>query len=120
MMSTAPEKVKVRGSREAGTGLAEAMSNAHALVVGIANYVHLNQLPEIVLKDARDIHQLLIDRNHCAYPNPNVELLLDEEATRPALQEALARLARRCNEESTVFFYISSHGCSIESGRFAG
>jgi hypothetical protein len=32
-----------------------AMANAHVVVIGIANYQHINKLPETVLKDARDI-----------------------------------------------------------------
>ena len=35
-----------------------AMDNAHALVIGIANYQHINKLPPIVLKDAEDIYNL--------------------------------------------------------------
>ena len=31
------------------------------LVIGIANYQHINILPPSVLKDAQDVHALLID-----------------------------------------------------------
>ena len=31
------------------------LRNAYALVVGIANYQHVNSLPQVVLKDAQDI-----------------------------------------------------------------
>jgi hypothetical protein len=96
------------------------MENAHGLVVGIANYQFINPLPVTVLKDAADIHQLLTDPNHCAYPPDNVLLLQDEKATQAAFRQALASLAQRSNEESTVFFYLSSHGGRIESGPFAG
>lgn len=101
-------------------GLAAAMHNAHGLVVGIANYLHLNPLPRTVLKDAEDMRNVLVDSDYCAYPDENVELLLDGDATQANLRKAMSRLARRCDEDSIVFFYISSHGCSIESGRLAG
>lgn len=97
-----------------------AMENAHALVIGIASYQHINKLPPTVLKDARDIAGLLVDPRYCAYPRANVQLLLDGEATQLAMREALAALARRSNQDSTVFFYISSHGGRIESGGHSG
>ncbi len=96
------------------------LNNAHALVVGIAAYQRLNRLPPIVLKDARDIRDVLIDPQRCGYRPDNVRLLLDGEATQTALRQAFADLVARCDEDSTVFIYISSHGGRIESGPYAG
>jgi hypothetical protein len=96
------------------------MDNAFALVVGIANYQHINQLPETVLKDAQDIHDLLVDAQHCGYAAGSVQLLLDGQATQAALRQALADLAQRSNADSTVFLYISSHGGRLQSGKYAG
>jgi hypothetical protein len=97
-----------------------AMDNAHGLVIGIANYQHIKVLPPTVLKDARDIRDLLIDPEHCGYPKDNAQLLLDGEATQGTIRQALAHLAARTDENSTVFIYISSHGGRIESGLNAG
>jgi hypothetical protein len=94
--------------------------NAHALVIGIANYQHINQLPPTVLKDAQDIHALLVDPQHGGYRPENVQLLLDGQATQAAIRQALADLAARSDPDSTVFFYLSSHGGQVESGPFAG
>ncbi|NEO99305.1 MAG: TIR domain-containing protein [Symploca sp. SIO2E9] len=96
------------------------MENAHALVVGIANYQKINRLPETVLKDAQDIHTLLISPQHCGYLPENVELLLDSQATYEALTQALSNLAQRSHQESTVLIYISSHGGQVEFGPHAG
>jgi hypothetical protein len=96
------------------------MNNAHGLVIGIANYRHIRGLPPTVINDAKDIYQLLTDPNQCAYPPQNVQLLVDDVATQAALRQALANLAQRCSAESTVFFYLSSHGGRIESGPYAG
>ena len=96
------------------------MKNAYALVVGIANYQAINPLPPTVLKDAQDIHDLLVDPNYCAYDPHNVQLLLDKKTTGAALRQALADLSTCSDEESTVFLYLSSHGGQIESGRYAG
>ena len=97
-----------------------AMDNAHAVVIGIANYQHINKLPETVLQDARDIYHLLIDPQYCGYPAKNVKLLLDEQATQAEIRQALADLAKNTNQDATVFFYLSSHGGRLESGPWAG
>jgi hypothetical protein len=96
------------------------MDNAHALVIGIANYEHVNKLPPTVLTDAKDIRDLLIDLNHCGYPSGNVRLLLDGQATGEAIRQELADLAVRSDQDSTIFFYISSHGGRVESGPYTG
>lgn len=97
-----------------------ALENAHALIVGIANYKKINPLPETVLKDAQDIYHLLVSPQHCGYVSDNVQLLLDSQATQDAMQEALSQLAQRSNAESSVLLYISSHGGQVEFGPHAG
>jgi hypothetical protein len=96
------------------------MDNAYAVVIGIANYHHINRLPPTVLKDAQDIRDLLVDPQHCGYPPDNVILLLDGQATQTAVRQALADLAVRSDPDSTVVFYLSSHGGRIETGPYAG
>ena len=97
-----------------------AMDNAHAVVIGIANYQHINKLPETVIKDAQDIYNLLIDPQYCGYAVANVKLLLDGQATQVEIRQTLANLAQNTNQDDAVFFYLSSHGGRIESGPFAG
>ena len=92
------------------------MNNAHALVVGIANYPNIAKLPNTVLADASDVVETLIDPNLCAYPPEQVRLLADGEATLACLRDELAALALRADPDSTVFIYFSSHGGRIESG----
>jgi hypothetical protein len=97
-----------------------AMDNAYALVIGIADYLHVTKLPTTVRNDARDIRDLLVDPRHCGYSPENVELLLDGEATGKVIRGALSGLAARTDPESSVFIYISSHGVHAESGARAG
>jgi hypothetical protein len=96
------------------------MDNTHALLVGIANYQAISSLPPIVIQDVTDIHELLIDPGYCGYAPGNVTLLQDEQATKVGILGALGQLAERCNQESTVLVYISSHGGQIASGPHAG
>jgi hypothetical protein len=100
------------------------MENAHALVIGIADYWHpnryLGKLPPTVCQDARDIHALLVDPQRGGYPVEQTRLLLDGQASLTGLRHALADLAARCDADSIAFLYISSHGGTVESGPDAG
>jgi hypothetical protein len=95
-----------------------AMENAHALVIGIANYQQVSSLPPTVVNDALAIANLLSDRQYCAYPEGNVQLLRDEQATRDNIRAALATLA--AHQPEVVFLYFSGHGGRIEGGPYAG
>ncbi len=96
------------------------MENAYALVIGIANYQNVNKLPPTVLKDARDIYNVLIDPQHCGYSKDNVQLLLDGEVTKAVIRQALLNLAELSNQDSTVLIYISGHGGRVEFGPYKG
>ena len=87
-----------------------SLQNAHALVVGIAHYSYVTHLPPSVLADARDVYDVLVDAEACAYPKENVSLLLDGNATAGAMRQAFKALAERTDEDSIVTVYLSSHG----------
>ncbi len=95
-------------------------TNGRALIIGIANYQHVNRLSETVLKDARDVREVLIDPTRCGYAPDQVKLLLDANATQANIRAALAQLAQHSTADSTVFIYLSGHGGRIESGQAAG
>ncbi len=100
------------------------MDNAHALVIGIADYWHPNRyfgkLPPAVCQDAQDVYALLVDPQRGGYRAEQVQLLLDDQATLAGLRRGLADLAARCDAESVVFLYLSSHGGHIPAGPDAG
>src|SRR5436190_1989850 len=95
-----------------------SVDNAHALVIGIADYQHIRKLPRV--QDAQAIASLLKDPQRCGFPATNVQLLEEEHATRPAISGALAALRERANASSTVVIYFSGHGGRIEEGELAG
>lgn len=97
-----------------------ALENAHALIVGIANYQKINPLPATVLKDAQDIYNLLVSPNYGGYVPDNVQLLLDSQATQANLREALSSIAQKSDADSSVVIYISSHGGQVDFGPHAG
>ncbi len=95
------------------------LTNAHALVMGIANYQHVPHLPENVLWDAQDLAAVLTDADLCGYPAENVHLLLDDAAGAERMRQELDALAARTDEESTVTVYFSGHGGRIDTGTAA-
>jgi hypothetical protein len=92
------------------------LTNALALVAGIANYQYVNPLPPTVLDDARGEHEVLVDKAIAGYMPDTVRLLLNGEATGSALRQALSDMRRRCNADSTALIYLSCHGGRIDSG----
>lgn len=97
-----------------------ALKDAHALVIGIANYENARRLPPTVLKDANDVFALITNPDYCGYPKDNTRLLLDKQATQAAIREGLAELKASSDPGSTVFMYVSSHGGQLETGQHAG
>jgi len=97
-----------------------AQNSDYALVIGVANYQHLNPLPADVLNDARDIRDVLVSLQYCAYPEQNVTLLLDGDATRTAIEKVFQNLAVQVERGSRVFIYFTGHGGLITQGDYSG
>lgn len=94
---------------ECASSLRPVLAHARALTIGISRYRHVAALPEVL--DAQDVHDALHDLEIGAYPRAGaLPPLLEEAATKAAIVDALASLARRADESSTVFFYFSGHG----------
>lgn len=85
-------------------------SQGHALVIGVAHYARVNNLPEAIQHDASDLKDVLTDAAICGYRPENVSLLLDDHATRQRITAALAALARQTEPDSTAVVYFSGHG----------
>lgn len=82
----------------------------HALLVGIDRYPGFPQRNQLssCAGDARLVAEVL--RDDFGFPSQNVELLLNEEATRQGILDALKGLARRVRRDDVVVFYYSGHG----------
>src|SRR4051812_46902786 len=93
-------------------------NNAHALVVGIADYANIRKLPKV--RDAEDLAAALVDTTLCGYDPKNVMVLLDGDATRDKIRAGFEALKVRCDADSTVFLYFSGHGGQIAEGASRG
>jgi hypothetical protein len=90
--------------------------HGQALVIGVANYLQVNPLPETVLNDARALAALLTDPAACGYLPANVRQLLDSQATAANIRAALADLAARAGPDDTAVVFFSGHGGRDGSG----
>ena len=92
--------------------------NAHALVVGIADYANIRKLPKV--RDAEDLAAALVDPALCGYAPENVTVLLDRDATQAKICAGLDSLKARCGPDSTAFLYFSGHGGQVKAGANKG
>lgn len=90
-----------------------------ALIIGIANYEHVDVLPPAVLNDALDTAETLKSSEYCGYLEANVTVLADEEATLERIRKALADLAAIAAPDDTVAIFFSGHGARIGQGEAA-
>lgn len=89
--------------------MSSTYKNGHALVIGVGQ-----DLPNTV-NDAKGLAAILTDPSRCAYPPEQVTLLVNEKADRLQVLEALDKLAKTTNSESTVVIYFSGHGYQVAS-----
>ncbi|MEI2688823.1 MAG: caspase family protein [Anaerolineae bacterium] len=88
--------------------------HGYALIVGVGRSAYPAWSLPTTASDAAALRAALTDPSLCAYPadDDHVRLLCDEGATRAALRDGLAWLARQAAADGdvTALVYISSHG----------
>lgn len=89
-----------------------SFSKGYALLIGINDYHNLRPLRKAAI-DAEDLANLLKD---AGYPCSNIHLLLNETATKGAINDAFDRLARSVGPEDTVIIFFSGHGAQRLGG----
>jgi hypothetical protein len=88
--------------------------NAHALVIGVSQYRHIQPLPSVA--DAEDLAGVLRDPAACGYDPASVTLLQESDATREQILDELDRLGRTAGPDATALVYFSGHGGSWPGG----
>jgi hypothetical protein len=92
--------------------MSDTFAEGHGLFIGVGA-----DLPGTV-NDAGALYKLFISPEKAAYPEGQVELLIEKQANRQGILDALDRLIERANKdpESTVVVYFSGHGGYTKSG----
>jgi tetratricopeptide (TPR) repeat protein len=93
------------------------MGNYYGLLVGVGEYENISKLYK-TNKDASDLYKSLIA---AGYPEGNLRLLLDKDATVNKISMGLDWLARVAHDEQdTVIIFFSGHGVRFEGGLWSG
>lgn len=89
----------------------QSFTNGYALFIGVGNYLYTNPLPTTV-NDATVLYKLLTDPGRAGYPENQVRLLVNDQASRQGIADGLDWL-KECTEKdprATVVIYFSGHG----------
>ncbi len=81
--------------------------NAYAVVIGIEQYTDLAP-PEFAVRDATWVKEYLV--HVIGYPEENIRLLLNEQATYSRIKSALETWLPNQDPNGSVFVYHSGHG----------
>lgn len=90
----------------------QAAAQKYALVVGIGEFERLDPKNwlQYTARDAQLVHDYLVDPRGGGFARRNVKLLLNQQATRAAIEGEMDRLAEVAGPDDLVLLYISSHG----------
>lgn len=80
------------------------LAKGRALLIGVGA-----DLP-VTAQDAQGIYEVLIDSASAHYPQSQVTLLTEKEASRAKILAALDELGAQASPEDTVFIFFSGHG----------
>jgi hypothetical protein len=81
----------------------------YALIIGIGNYPY--QPLEGPVNDAQSIKTILESR--WAFKAENIETLIDQQATRENILQAIDELYTKTQPQDNIFLYYSGHGTSV-------
>ena len=90
---------------------AEPAGGKRALLIGINKYKAVPKL-QGSLNDIATMKQILLTR--WGFPEENIRLLVDEEATRTGMLAALDRFVQETGPDDTVYVHYSGHGSQVE------
>jgi tetratricopeptide (TPR) repeat protein len=105
-------KTAVSGSKQPEP---EAEGDTYALLVGISSFQDKNIIPlQYAHEDALELTKLLKSPRAGAIPEDNVVTLVNEKATRGAIQSAIeTHLKGRAKKNDTILLFIASHGTMV-------
>jgi hypothetical protein len=90
----------------------------YALIIGISGYP--KYAPQERLRfgdvDARAFADFVRTREGGSFPEVNIRLLINEEATHTNISEALNWLSKRIGGDDLVYIFFSGHGATDEIG----
>lgn len=91
------------------------MSNKFALLIGINKYPFLADFAQLkgCLNDVFALKEVLEQKFN--FPPENIATLLDEQATRSGILEAMKSIVANCGENDSIVFSFSGHGARLKA-----
>ena len=91
----------------------------YALIVGVSKFMNDKQGKNTLVyaaTDARVVYEYLLNPNYRNFKKEKVTLLINENATRGNIRQALNRIKAMADTDDEVFLYFSSHGAPVYDG----
>ncbi|NEQ36508.1 MAG: caspase family protein [Okeania sp. SIO3I5] len=92
--------------------MSEKFSHGYALLIGVGESAYPRLSLPVTVKDTQAIYAALVDPKLCGYPEGNIRVLNDKDATRDNILEGLKWLKEQAEADpkATIFIYYSGHG----------
>ena len=82
-------------------------ADSWALLIGINEYQFEKTL-NYAVADAEEMQRLLVEK--LGFPEQNIEILLDDNATLNGIKKSMQKLAEKTSENDRVLIYFAGHG----------
>jgi hypothetical protein len=99
-------------------GAADKRPDLYLLAAGISRYAAEELRLNFAHKDAADFAEILRRQDGRAYGKVHVRLLPDDKASRAALRDGLAWLAREARAGDFAALFLAGHGIDDATGRY--
>jgi uncharacterized caspase-like protein len=96
------------------------IGNYYAVVIGIGNYQD-DRIPKLkyTTVDAEEIYNILTDPHYGNFPENQVKLLIDEQATYNNIKSAIGTwLKRNTRKNDTVIIFFAGHGAPEDENTY--
>lgn len=100
--------------------MTEVFANGFAVLVGVGRCRYAPWSLPATSRDAEALKLTLTDPRHCGYPDENIRLLTNENATRKRILATMKELGEVIADvpDSTLIVFYSGHGWLDEKGRY--
>ena len=85
--------------------------NSYALIIGIDKYQNVQPL-NYAVKDAESIQDILV--NTFDFPEDNVTLLKNEEATKQNILKSFSEITKKAEDSDRVLIFFAGHGETMD------
>lgn len=92
--------------------MSETFKHGYALLIGVGECEYQQLSLPVTFKDTQAMYAALIDSELCAYPDEQIRVLNNKEATKDGILKGLQWLKEQAqaDSEATIFIYYSGHG----------